>query len=279
MNILAYLSPTLVGHFQHVAGGDHQLEFVSRWEELEERVRRRVVDVAVLDPEADGTMRTEQILSLLTMYPSQPVILYLVLSPSGLRAVVQLAKQGVTQVVLHRFDDDVARFRAMLARQQGSGVADLMLGELAGAMSSLAPQLARAVRMLFQQPHRFWNAQDLAIAAGMPRRTMYRELDAAGFSSPRLLVQSARLLRAFAYLREPGHRVVDVAEKLGYPSTRALLGHARELIGVTPSELRKGIGEEEFVARLLSSIGGDSSLSTLLPAGGSSVLGSPERSS
>ena len=103
---------------------------------------------------------------------------------------------------------------------------------------------------------RQWNAQDLAIAAGVPRRTMYRELDAAGFASPRLLVQAARLLRAYSYLREPGHRVTDVAEKLGYASTRTLLKHARELVGTRPSELREGLEEGEFVARLLATIRG-----------------------
>jgi len=240
-----------------VVGSDHRLEVVSAWDVLEEKVRRQVVDVVVLDPAADGTIRTEEILSLAALYPAQPVLLYLALTPPSLRAVVELAKQGLTQVVLHRFDDDVVRFRALISRQRGSEIADLVLAQLAGPMSALATPLARAIRTLFQHPHRFWNAQDLAVAAGMPRRTMYRELQMAGFASPRVLVQSARLLRAYSYLREPGHRVSDVAEKLGYPSTRALLRHARELIGAMPSELRESLSESEFAARMLVSIRGE----------------------
>lgn len=257
LNILAYLSPPLVGHFRHVAGSEHSVEFAASWESLHEGIRRRVVDVVVLDPAADGTIRLEEIQTLVTLYPMQAKVLYLALTPPSLKAVVELARHGLTQVVLHRFDDDAVRFRALLSRQIGGANADLMLAELAGQLSQLSTPLARAVRMLFQNPHRFWNAQDLAIAAGMARRTMYRELEAAGFASPRLLVQAARVLRAFSYLREPGHRVSDVAEKLGYPSSRGLLKHARELTGSLPSELRDGIDDGELVARLLMSLRGE----------------------
>lgn len=256
LNILAFLSPPLVGHFRHVAGSEHVVDFAPSWEALQERIRRRVVDVVVLDPAADGTIRSEEVRSLVAQYPTQPVVLYLVLTPPSLRVVVDLARHGISQVVLHRFDDDVVRFRALLTRQQGNAIADLVLADLAGQMSSLTTPLSRAIRMLFRNPHRFWNAQDLALAAGIPRRTMYRELEAAGFASPRLLVQAARMLRAYSYLREPGHRVTDVAEKLGYSSTRTLLKHAQELVGARPSELREGLEEGEFVARLLVAIRG-----------------------
>src|SRR5690606_13683111 len=161
------------------------------------------------------------------------------------------AKQGITQVVLHRFDDDVARFRATLARQHGSGLADRVLSEQAGTIATLPIPLARAVEQLFPRPHRFWHAQDLATAAGMPRRTMYRELEARAFASARLLVQAARLLTAYTYLQDPGYRVSDVVDKLGYRSPRVLVRHARELTGATPSELRGGMRGEEFAARLL----------------------------
>lgn len=260
VNILAYLSPALIGHFRHVAGSEHSVEFATSWESLKDGVRRRVVDVVVLDPAADGTIRLAEVQELVTLYPMQSKVLYLTLTPPSLKAVVELARHGITQVVLHRFDDDAVRFRALLSRQLGSANADLILAELAGQMSQLSTPLSRAVRMLFQYPHRFWNAQDLAIASGMPRRTMYRELDAAGFASPRLLVQAARMLRAFAYLREPGHRVADVAEKLGYSSSRGLLKHAKELIGAMPSELRDGMEDGELVARLLLSVRGENAV-------------------
>ncbi len=121
---------------------------------------------------------------------------------------------------------------------------------LGPALSQLSLPLAGAVRLLFRQPHRIWSAQDLAIAAGSPRRSLYRQLEAAGFCSPRQLVQAARLLRAFVYLRDPGNLIEDVVAKLRYGSSHVFIRHTRETCGLTPSALRDRVDGDMLVERL-----------------------------
>ncbi len=254
VDVLAFLSPPLLAHLRVTLGSEHSLAAARTWDEVSTALRHRVVDVMVLDPAADGATRSAEILTIVALYPTQPLIIYLALSPGSLRAVVELARHGVSQVVLHRFDDDLPRFRALLGRQHNVGIVDAALSTLGRPMSMLPVSLARAVRQLFERPHRFWSAQDLALAAAMPRRTMYRDLAAAGFLSPRRLVLGARLLRAYGYLREPGYLVADVVAKLGYGSARVLVRHTRELVGATPSELRNRGTDGEFLTRLIAGI-------------------------
>ena len=254
MEILTHLAPPLLAHFRRVARPDHAISTATDWRDVTVQIRRRVLDTIVLDPMADGTMRTDEIVSIGRRFPAQSIVLYLVLSPPGLQSVVELARQGVSQVVLHRFDDDLQSFRALLGLQRGSGLADRLLEELKDNLDVLATPLSMAVRELIQRPHRFASAQDLAREAGVPRRSMYRDMEAAGFSSPRNLVGASRLLRAFLHLKEPGYSVADVSEKLAYSAPRALLRQSQELTGLMPSELRDAVSDEEFLERLLFAI-------------------------
>ena len=86
-------------------GDRHIVHPVERWDQLDSVVRRNAVDVAVLDPGADGLVRTTEIRELTDQYPTLPIVLYTQLSPFTLKALVELAKHGTQQVVLHRFDD------------------------------------------------------------------------------------------------------------------------------------------------------------------------------
>lgn len=250
VDVIAYLSPLLLMQLRVVLGQSHRLIQVADWQQLDTTVRRTVVDVAVLDPLADGNDGTAEVSAFQQRHPSVPLVLYIRLSPASLRSVVSLAQHGQPQVVLNRFDDDPARFRQLLEGQPREKYAELLLVRLGPALSQLSLPLAGAVRLLFRQPHRIWSAQDLAIAAGSPRRSLYRQLEAAGFCSPRQLVQAARLLRAFVYLRDPGNLIEDVVAKLRYGSSHVFIRHTRETCGLTPSALRDRVDGDMLVERL-----------------------------
>ncbi|HEU4630374.1 MAG TPA: AraC family transcriptional regulator [Gemmatimonadaceae bacterium] len=250
MDVLSYLPPLLLARLRVALGQEHRLLAADGWAGLDLLARRNVVTVAVLDPLCDGGDGVESVCDFMARHPSVPVVLYVVLSPASLRAVVRLARHGVQTVVLHQFDDDPRRLRELLERQPGDALTELLLHELAEPLRRLSPGLAEAVREMFRQPHRVWTAQDLATAAGLPRRTMYRQLETAGFASPRLLVQGARLLRAYLYLRNPGNLIEDVVAKLRYGSPHVFIRHTREACGLTPSALRRGVDEPDFVALL-----------------------------
>lgn len=250
MDVVALLAPTLLTQLRVALGPPHRLAAAESWEGLDRLVRRTAVDVVVLDPMAEGGDGVAEVLGFWNRHRSVPVVTYVTLTPASLRAVVELARHGLQQVVLHRFDDAPERFRELLARQAGDALTEELLGALSPALGRLPPPLAGAVKRMFRRPHLVWTAQDLAAAAGMPRRTLYRRLAAAGFASPRRLVQAARLLRAYLYLRDPGNLVEDVVVKLRYGSPHVFVRHTRETFGLTPSALRREVEGAEFVALL-----------------------------
>jgi len=260
LEVVAHLPAALLAHLRFVVLREHRLAWADDWRAFDRLVRQTAADVAVVDPAADGTVRTDEIVELIRRYPSLPVIVYTTLSAPSLRAIVELAKQGVHQVVLYRFDDDPRRFGELLEQQPGVALSDDLLGHLAVPLAMLPGGLARAIERMFQRPGRFQVAEDLATAAGMPRRTLYRTLAVAGFASPSTLVRGARLLRAYAYLRDAGHTAEDVAAKLGYSSRQLFAKHVREFFGVRPTELRRNVQEAECVRRLAGALHGEGRL-------------------
>lgn len=250
MEFVAHLPPPLLSHLRHVLGREHALATADGWGQLDHVIRRAPVDVAVLDPGADGVVRPDHVIEVVRRYPSLPIVIYTVLTPQSLRAVVELSNHGLHQVVLHRFDDEPRRFLEALEQQPGVSLSDALLDRLAEPLSALPTALVRAIERMYRRPGGFADASDLARAAAMPRRTLYRALEGAGFAPPSLVVRGARLLRAYAYLRDPGHMVDDVAAKLGYSNQQRFAGHVRETFGVTPRDLRRSVSAEDCVARL-----------------------------
>jgi AraC-like DNA-binding protein len=223
---------------------------VFSWGELHATVKHLVTDLVVADPAASGAVEVEALEDLRRQYPSLPLVVYTSLAPSAIKAIVRLAKSGVEHVVLNRFDDEPRRFLELIEGIPAFALGDRMLEELAGSLASMPVVVARAVDQLFRSPTEFRNAQDLAAVAGMNLRTLYRNLEPAGIYSARSLVVSARLLRAYAYLQDPGRSIKDVAAKAGYHSPWQLSQQMREMTGMTTDQVRKQVNGEALVSLL-----------------------------
>jgi transcriptional regulator GlxA family with amidase domain len=91
---------------------------------------------------------------------------------------------------------------------------------------------------------------DLAAAANVSRRTIYRECERANLASPRELIAGARVLRAYAFLRESDYSIEDVAEHLRFSSPHHLTKTMRWACGMTTARARDRIAPEEFVSLL-----------------------------
>ena len=217
-------------------------------------MKHLVTDVVVADPAAAGTVEVEALENLRRLFPSLPVVVYTSLAPASMKAIVRLAKSGVDQVVLSRFDDEPGKFLELIEGIPGFALGDRMLRELAGSMTELPIVVARAVDQLFRSPTRFRNAQDLADAASMNLRTLYRNLEPAGIYSARSLVVSARLLRAYAYLQDPGRSIKDVAAKAGYHSPWQLSQQMREMTGMTTEQVRREVNGDALVTLLAEQV-------------------------
>ena len=250
MDVAAFLPSQLLTHLRVVLGRGHQLHPAEGWAELARILQEEVVDLLVVDPAADGHVKAAELQQLIRQFPSVPVVVYTALSPATMKAVVQLARVGVEHVVLNRFDDEPRRFRDLLEGVPGHALADQMLRQLAEPLAGLPVQVSRAVEQLFRSPGRFRSTDDLAAAAGMNKRTLYRNLEPVGLFSPRLLVVAARLLRVYAHLRDPGRQIKEIADKVGYHSPWQLTQQMREVTGHTPRTVRRRVGADEFIALL-----------------------------
>jgi AraC-like DNA-binding protein len=256
LDVLSYLPAPLQSHLRVVLGGTHGhiLTAADRWEGFIDELRRATSDVVVVDPCADGVSRAAALAVALDAHPATPVVIYTPVSPLSFRAIAELgrhsAHHAVHQIVLHRYDDEPRRFLEMLERQPGNALSVALLDRLAPALADLPPALTRAVERLVRQPTDFHDVGDLASAARVTIRTAYRHLAGAGFTSPRALLVGARLLRAYAYARDPRQSLEAIAAKVGYSAPRMMAKHMREVIGVTPRAVRRQVRPWEFVDTL-----------------------------
>jgi AraC-like DNA-binding protein len=254
VDVVAFLPRQLLSHLRVVLGTEHQLVAVATWAELQALVQHQATDLIVADPAADGRLQVEALEQLRRQLPSLPIVVYTSFAPAGIQAIVRLAKSGVEHVVLSRFDDEPARFLELIEGIPASALGDQMLQELSGPLSGLSVTVVRAIDQLFRTPATFKNAQDLADAAGMNLRTLYRNLEPAGIFSARSLVVAARLLRAYSYLQDPGRSIKDVAAKTGYHSPWQLSQQMRELTGQTTEQVRHEVTGRALVTLLVEQV-------------------------
>ena len=257
MDVLAHLPPLQLAHLRALVGdrGPHRVHIARGWGDVEAILRGEAVDVAVLDPAAGGSVEPAPILAITRRFRSLPVVMYTALTPGSLKGILSLAREGLTELVLHRFDDDPGRFRELLERLASNALAEALVIRLQPRLALLPSALADAVAECFRHPGLYGVADDLARRGSASRRTLYRALDAAGLGSPSRVVKGARMLRAYAYLRDSGYSLEDVAVKCGFGSRQRFARHVRALSGMKPRELRRRVTPEEFVTMLAAHLG------------------------
>lgn len=250
MEVAARLSPPLLSHLRIALDDEHTLIVADDWRGLVDVARTRPIDVAVVDPRADGKIEVEEIRTLLGRYPTLPIVVYTSLTPETLKATVELAKCGVQHVILRGFDDEPRRVRELIERVPAHQLGDIVLRGMEPRLDGAPQLLRRAIGQLFDAPHAFHGVEDLAAAAGMTRRNLDRWLDRVGLASARTLILGARLTRAMHYMRDPGYLLDDITRKLGYASPRLFARQVRAATGLTPTMLREHVEPEKFMEQL-----------------------------
>ena len=250
MEVVAYLPLALLAHLRVVLGRRHALTVVDNWSSLRKLLHLGAADVLVLDPSWRSDVGVPEIRQLRDRHPSVSIVVYTTLSRDSVRALLELARAGVEQVVLHRLEDDPPRFLALLEGALGSSLGERLLERLELPLARLPEATSQVARRVVLRPEQIRGVPDFAAGVGVPVRTLYRQFAAAGLQSPRILHESARLLRAYGYLQDPRCFVEDAAARLGYRSPRALNRHFRAATGHTASSLRDALSPEELIATL-----------------------------
>lgn len=252
MNILACLPPEALGRLRAAVSDAHRVHVALHWAHASSIIQRHPVDVVIVDLEcnADQELSLAPLETLRAEYPSLPVVLHSSLDAAALAAVAVAGRDGIESLVVANVDDDPASLRATLERQPGVQLAAALEAALAPQLRLLPEDVARAVQRVIHTPAAFKGVPDLAAAANVSRRTIYRECERAGLASPRELIAAARVLRAYALLRECDHAIEDVAEALRFSSPHHLTKTMRWACGLTTARARDRVSPADFVALL-----------------------------
>jgi AraC-like DNA-binding protein len=221
------------------------------WGDLEQMLRIHPITVALIDPSADGASRTVEFERVRAAYPSLPIIAYVPLTATAFRAVSQLSKLGLDQVILYSHDDSAERMIATIDRVRANPLTERFVAVLKPRLTRLPIAISKVVVEMFAEPHRYPNAQDIATSAGVTVVRLYRAFQAADLASPKKVVVAAKLLRAYAHLSDPGQSVGGASTKLAYRNPRIFAEHMYEALGVNPSRLRSSLSEDQVIEKLV----------------------------
>jgi AraC-like DNA-binding protein len=179
-----------------------------------------------------------------------PVLLFTSLTPAAARRIVSAAELGAHELVL-RGEEHTGQLLAhkLASLYQPSAPAHLL--------SRAAPRLRRfpdslqtaAVALFASGPLPRW-VDELAQSSGFARRSVDRWMLRVGIQGASMLLDTARLARAWEPLVEEKRSTAVVSERCGYARPRLFVSHARRIIGIAPSEMAISLSRRDFSERL-----------------------------
>lgn len=187
---------------------------------------------------------------------AHPHVAYVLIgSPSRRLAQVAIdaVDNGLSAVVLQGFDSASmvgATIRAAYVRRLPARVA----WALTHVLDRVPISTARAVREALIGTISARRVADLAAAARVTLRTLYRHLAAAGIREPREIHRVARLLQTLPLVYGRGLPLGRVAERGGYHSYSHFQTHVREVLGWSPREVRYRVALAELLPRLVNTV-------------------------
>jgi len=251
LSIAVFLPPQLVTHVRHVFMHEADFFVAGSWDDLDGIIRREALDVLIVDPSADGVVNIDAVAGILNVFPSLPLVGYVMLTATSFGAIAQLSRRGLVHVVLHKFGDSRERLQQTIARVRVHPPSQRLMKIMGPALKRVPINLARSIGEMFDKPHRYSSVLDIALAAQLPPVSVYRYLEGVRLTSPKKLLIAAKMSRGLTYLRDPGYSVSDVAVKLGYRHPRIFTSHAIEVFEQTPSRIRSRMTEEDATTMLV----------------------------
>jgi AraC-like DNA-binding protein len=221
------------------------------WDELHRIVASLNPTCAVLDPLHMSRGDTGRAILFLRKFPLTPTLAYVALGADNFHAVAKLAAEGLQDAFLHPLPDSGRRLKRVYEQYRSQQLVNEFLGVLAPTAGRLPANVFRAVTDLFERPQRYRTATDLAAQSGVTPRHLHRTFEAVRLGTPRKLMIAAKVLRAYAYLREPHSSVAEVTHRLGYDAVRVFRKHTDQIFGCSPAALRLEDDRAEVMRHLL----------------------------
>lgn len=250
MTLAAFLPKSAAEHVESALPSEEIL-FGRSWKELDAIIGQPLVTVAMIDPGADGTPNKSAVINLMARHPAVSFMAYVSLTNSNLKATADLSRHGLASAILHPLGDSLNRFWSILDHLSANPIVRGFLGTIEPALGRLPHPTVRAVQDLFERPHRYQAAADLALQSGMTVREVYRDFESAKLGTPKKLVTAAKVLRGFGYVKRSRFTVSEITRKIGFSNPRVFGEHTRAIFGCRPSELRADWDIDEIVRQVL----------------------------
>lgn len=228
-----------------------ELFSAASWEDLNQRLGNRGADLALIDPSAEGVMNLDAATTILRRHRATPVVAYVTATNDNLSAVARLSRYGLADVLLSPYGDDGVKLFEMVQRFAGHRLAHAFLGVVEAQLGRLQPALYRAAQDVFERPHRYQTAVDIAHESNLSTKVVYRAFNRAQLGTPSRFVTASKVLRGVAYLRETGQPVWSVGRKVGYSRPRVFSKQFKEVFGCSPSSFRRSSNEIDVLERVL----------------------------
>lgn len=222
----------------------------TNWAQLRVLLRTEAIDAAIIDPLADGILNEKACEDLLVRFAPIPIIAYTTADPEVCRVLVCLAKCGLQDVVIFRFDDSADSFHNYLSRLRGSRHVEQLIRSMGRDAPTSRLQLLGVIREILEDPSRFECAESVAIRVGLSRGRLSRTLGAAGVASAKKLIVAGRLLKAVVYLKDSSLCIEDIAKILGYSKKQIMIAQFKNVFGKTPADVRKHLHMEAVLRDL-----------------------------
>jgi AraC-like DNA-binding protein len=235
----------MLARLRHAAGHRFQFHPVTGWDEGVRAVLRRPVEIAVADPSLEGAARAQGIQRLHALFPSLPIIVYSGLSPDLPAVLLQLGQSGIRRVIVLRHDDHPQRLGDTLMGEAAHAVSRCLIDAIADLLQGFPGELRWAMETTLREPQAVTSVRALAERARMDRRTCLRWFAKAQLPPPSVTLTALRVVYAHRLLQDPGYTVEDVATRLGYAQARSFAQAAKEVLGLTPGEMRGALTPEE----------------------------------
>jgi AraC-like DNA-binding protein len=206
-----------------------------------------VVDAIVIDPSQSPDIVTDGLFAASRQF-RVPIVLFCAITPASLRPLLRAIAEGPALLVSAQTKKPIAAILEYIANGKESLATHLLSG-IAASLEDAPPLLGVSITgLLFGSE--FPSVHVLASASAMSRRSLYRWCRKLGLAPPHRLVAAAKILRAYAILRNTSVPVCVAGRAAGYASNKTFLRHCILFTGSGASALRKDTRDTEFTERL-----------------------------
>lgn len=229
------------------------IAFVQRWDDLDRLLNTGSFLGALIDPRAtdDGI---EAALRIIARHPNTRMLAYVEMSAANIHAVFRLSTRGLDDVFLHPVRPSDRRFQNAIEKIAGEKLASDVLAAVDSKLKQLPDGVRTAIFDLFYRPYRYIDSSDVATAAGVPIRSLYRALSKAQLPTPGELVAVAKSIHGYSLVRHTSTTIREATQKVGYSEPAIFSKHVRKHLGDYPSVLRSLPSSEPILICLIETL-------------------------